>query len=67
MRPSPRGTVDLSAVMTALGRQARRASFRNRGRLHPGSRSLRPAKWVPLLRLDLNGSAVIAGGAGNDH
>jgi len=42
-------------------------SFRNRGRLHSGTRNLRSTKWVPLLRLDLNDSSVFSGGAGNDH
>jgi hypothetical protein len=57
-------------VLTSLGLRAAAA-----GRLHSGfaggltpeSAALRSAKWVPLLRLDLNGSAVFSGGAGNDH
>src|ERR1700731_134077 len=47
--------------------QTRPAHWDARGRLHSGIRSLRSAKWVRLLRLDLNGSAVFSGGAGNDH
>jgi len=57
-------------VLTSLGLRAAAA-----GRLHSGlaggltpeSAALRSAKWVPLLRLDLNSSAVFSGGAGNDH